>query len=1221
LARELLANRFQVLGVLGEGAMGRVLRVFDQARGEEVALKVITGARDKSTLQFRREFRLMTGLRHPNCCAVYDYGLLDDGDPYFTMEIVPGHGLDERLPLPPERFGPLFAQLLLALGYVHRQGLVHLDVKAANVRVMPDGTLKLMDFGLMEYAGQGNESIRGTLPYVSPEMARRAPVDRRSDLYSAGVLAYELLTGRLPFPGPGAIAVLRAHLTEPPPALHGVPPELARIVRKLLAKEPVERYQSADEVLADLGHEPPAGIGGSLLTSPLVGREAELAVLQAGLAAVEAGRPGGIVHLYGAPGIGKRRLVEELRVQVQLAHVPFARGRAPEHQRVPYAPLVELVRGLLPVMQGHVPGALAAAAPVLVGLWPEVGGPPAPAMESPRHEMLRLQATLTELLKALAAVRPFVAVLENWQWADEPSVEFVTYARRNLGDAPVLLVLAADRAPEPVLGTALALNGLPPAALERMVANMLGSEDVGAAFAGAIGAATGRNPLHVERLLEHLVKAGHLVRRAGRWDTALDPALVALPASLEALLAERLAELPAGAVAVARAVAVHERPAPIELLQAVTGLEDTVLFDALAALQRAQVLAPDDHGRYAFGRAPEREVVYAGLAPAERQALHHAVAGALLGEAAGRPLAELPADLVVALATHARHGARAEEAITYCLEAGRRAVALFALADAEDFLASGLALLDATGGARGPERLAYLRLLGETQRQAGHAKEALGWLAEAVAAAEVLAAGGLAGLLTSIAACHLMLAQYDEAIATADRAARLGQAGGEHTGTARAYRTIGRAQFFRGDLAAAREAAERALEHAEAGGEPGIRGLAYAFSGFLEVAAAEPGGAAAGVERLERAIGLLQEVGDRVGLNDAYNLIGNAHLTLGDPQRARAVFEASAGISRENGLREEESVALVSLAGTAVELGAPAEAREQAAQAHALAAEIGAKLPLGMAMAVEGLAAAYLGDLAPALALPREAAELAHAIGNRYLESAVLPPRVEALVQLGRLGEADEACLADTDSPEAAGALGAWGAIALALRDRPEAALARVATGEAAVAQTGSRALAVLLGQARALVALRQARWEEARAHAEAALGQAEALGLLPRAAELRGLLGESALAVGDRAAREHFEAMGALATRTHIPALRAEALFGLAASEPYAPHAQALADEAGAILRGLVGPLSPAEAGPYLDLPPRRRVLEGNYLAFGLPHQRRQPPPTGGFGLNWTRL
>ena len=221
-----IANRYEVLETLGEGAMGLVWRVHDSVANQEVALKIISqryGASApgeapsaKSVLQFQQEFRLMTQLRHPNCCAVYEYGLVGDGSPFFTMEVVEGRGLDELKPLDGPTFVHVLSQVLLALGYIHQLGFVHCDLKSANVRVKPDGTVKLMDYGLMEYARRPSGFINGTIAYISPEVIRRGAIDQRTDLYSLGVLAYEMLTGQVPFNSNDARLVLGAHINEAP---------------------------------------------------------------------------------------------------------------------------------------------------------------------------------------------------------------------------------------------------------------------------------------------------------------------------------------------------------------------------------------------------------------------------------------------------------------------------------------------------------------------------------------------------------------------------------------------------------------------------------------------------------------------------------------------------------------------------------------------------------------------------------------------------------------------------------------------------------------------------------------------------------------------------------------------------------------------------------------------------------------------------------------------
>ncbi|MDB5097909.1 MAG: putative serine/threonine protein kinase, partial [Cyanobacteria bacterium RYN_339] len=362
MTTDLLANRYRPLRPLGEGAMGLVWLVDDTSTGEQVALKAISrkiGATDKSILQFKQEFRLMTQLRHPNCCEVYDYGVLESGEPYFTMEVVPGKGLDELVPLKPGDFSAIMGQLALALGYVHQLGFVHRDLKSANVRVKPDGTVKLMDYGLMEHAGRGGEGIAGTIGYMAPELIKRAPLDQRADLYSLGCLGYEMLTGRLPFTGERPMDVLRAHVQERPvpPTSHraGLAPAQEKLVLGLLAKEPIDRPQSAVTVLDALGIEAPPGIGGNLLSAPLLGREKESAALSEGLERVAKGGTAGFYVLSGPAGIGKSRLVDELRCRALLENIPCGMGKMDHQDVVPYAAFTTAVRDVVPALRQVVP--------------------------------------------------------------------------------------------------------------------------------------------------------------------------------------------------------------------------------------------------------------------------------------------------------------------------------------------------------------------------------------------------------------------------------------------------------------------------------------------------------------------------------------------------------------------------------------------------------------------------------------------------------------------------------------------------------------------------------------------------------------------------------------------------------------------------------------------------------------------------------------------------
>jgi hypothetical protein len=534
MSTEILINRYKVLERLGEGAMGAVWLVEDSTSQQLLAMKVLSGQMehgDKSFLQLKQEFRLMTQLHHPNCCAVYDYGQLPEGSPYLTMELVPGQGLDEMLPTGVDEFRALFSQLLLALGYVHQLGYVHCDIKSQNVRVKPDGTVKLMDYGLMELAGRSGAPIKGTLAYLAPEVVKRGPIDRRADLYSLGALAYEMLTGSPPFTTGSSMDILRAHVTDAPrPLSHvlaGIDPLIERIVMKLLAKEPLERYQSAYEALADLGVEPPAGIGGNLLTSPMMGRNQPLGDLAERLVAIAKWQPGSTVLITGDGGIGKSRLTEEFRYLVQVEDLSYAVGTLTEQTATPYGPMVELLRKLLPSMREHVPLVLAAQAPVLVKLLPELGVAPAPDLDPPVREKLRLQATVSELLTALAQAQPMVVALENWQWADPLSAELFEYMQRNTREASILYVVTARVVPEAVNGWGenvfhIALDGLEARGIWRMVTSMLGTDAVGARFMSQVAEFSGGNPFLIERLLEHLVRERVLISERGRWNTQIE---------------------------------------------------------------------------------------------------------------------------------------------------------------------------------------------------------------------------------------------------------------------------------------------------------------------------------------------------------------------------------------------------------------------------------------------------------------------------------------------------------------------------------------------------------------------------------------------------------------------------------------------------------------------------------------------------------------------------
>jgi tetratricopeptide (TPR) repeat protein len=248
---------YKILALLGEGGMGEVYLARDTRLGRQVAVKIVSAPFSE---RFEREARAISTLNHPHICTLYDVGSFE-GTGYLVMELV--EGAPVKGPMPWKDAARHVADVCDALEAAHRKRIVHRDLKPGNVLLTPLG-VKVIDFGLakQEHAGETTAAavtaagtVVGTAAYMAPEQASGGSVDARSDLWAVGVLLFELLSGRLPFRGRSASAILAEILDPAALALEfpaGVPADLVRIVRKLLAKEPAERYQHADDVAVDL---------------------------------------------------------------------------------------------------------------------------------------------------------------------------------------------------------------------------------------------------------------------------------------------------------------------------------------------------------------------------------------------------------------------------------------------------------------------------------------------------------------------------------------------------------------------------------------------------------------------------------------------------------------------------------------------------------------------------------------------------------------------------------------------------------------------------------------------------------------------------------------------------------------------------------------------------------------------------------------------------------
>ena len=259
-----LGGRYRLVELLGSGGMATIYRATDTGLGRDVALKLLRPEylRDPDfSSRFRQEAQAAASLSHPNIVTVYDYGE-DPSGPYIVMELVDGEDLATILrrsgALPPRQVARIGAGVARALAAAHARGLVHRDIKPGNVLIGADGAVKVVDFGIARAIAEAQVTLPGTtlgsVHYFSPEQARGEPATASSDIYSLGIVLYEMLTGVRPFEGDSAASVALARLTGPIPdpttVRPSVPADLAAITRRAMALDPKDRWPSA-AVMAD----------------------------------------------------------------------------------------------------------------------------------------------------------------------------------------------------------------------------------------------------------------------------------------------------------------------------------------------------------------------------------------------------------------------------------------------------------------------------------------------------------------------------------------------------------------------------------------------------------------------------------------------------------------------------------------------------------------------------------------------------------------------------------------------------------------------------------------------------------------------------------------------------------------------------------------------------------------------------------------------------------
>jgi predicted ATPase len=701
---------YEILGLLGKGGMGVVYKARQKSLDRLVALKFLPAdcARDPLWLErFRREAVTASALNHPNICTIYDTGEAA-GRPYLSMELIEGRTLAAlaREGLAGCELARVFRQAAAALAAAAAAGVVHRDIKPENLMLRSDGLLKVLDFGLARRlaisedvaggVGTAPGMRVGTVLYMSPEQARGQPPGPAGDVFSLGLVLYELATGRHPFPGESEIAVLYAICVDepvPPGRLNPeLGPALTSLIERMLQKDARLRPDAArvESELAALAQvaPPAADPAPTPARAPVVGRSLERRALDEAFAAVAGGR-GQVVCIAGEPGLGKTTLAETFLVDLEAAGrvAGIARGRCSERLAASeaYLPLFEALDSLVRGDDGTTMARLLRA---VAPTWYVHVAPRGDdsleqlAQRAKTSSQERMKRELLAFCQEASRSRPLVLFLDDLHWVDACTVDLLSYlGARSTGLR--LLVLVTYRPTELLLGQhpfvpvqlelqrhgvcrEIALSFLCRGDVENYLSLVLGGHRLPPEFIDLIHAKTEGNALFLVDLLRYLQDRGEIAPGPEGWalTRAAGDFLPGLPESVRSMIQKKIGLLRKSDLRLLSSASVQGYRFDSAVLARVSGMDPATVEERLATLDRVHGMVrlrkqrefPDGTPtlRYQFVHVLYQNALYDGLQPSRRaawssatarvlQALHGAQAAAvtnelaLLFEAGGEP--------------------------------------------------------------------------------------------------------------------------------------------------------------------------------------------------------------------------------------------------------------------------------------------------------------------------------------------------------------------------------------------------------------------------------------------------------------------------------------------------------------------------------------------------------------------------------------------------------
>jgi tetratricopeptide (TPR) repeat protein len=719
----IINDRYRLDTEIGQGGMGTVFRAHDNVLDRDVAVKLMSGTRlgTEGRSRLLVEAQTVAKLKHPNIVTVYDAGEFEN-QPYVVMEYVQGVTLNEYQPDGLERIIEIARQICAALQHAHEQNIVHRDLKPENVIIEPDGSTRLMDFGLaVSTATRMTEDgvISGTVFYMSPEQAFGYEVTPQSDLYSLGVILYELTTQQLPFEAEDALAVITQHIHAPvvPPRAKNeqIPIQLNDLILSLLNKEPHDRPKSASEVSSLLEEVSMLKAGEApiqelyvldrIVRGRIVGRQKEFAEARHLWHKAAAGQ-GQILLISGEPGIGKTRLMREVITHAEVSGGHALIGDCYAESNAPYNAFAQIIRQALNRFSQNgfeIPDSvlddLLKLTPDQRYQYPQVQ--PNPILD-PETEQLRLFENVVTFCNLLSDESPLLLVVEDVHWGDSGTLKMLHHLIRRTQKQPVMILVTYReielKKSRPFnelllelnrqrLGRRMKLNRLDREQTREMLAAIF-AEHITPEFLDGIYHETDGNPFFIEEVCRTLVESGAVYFADGQWDRPEDMAELEIPQGVQIAVETRLSQLPQEQQEILSMASILGREFDFETLMKALNVDEDTLIEALEAAEEAQMIEEiDGKGEvtFSFVHALVPSAITESVRTLRRRKLHRQAAQAI---------EEVSPTDYEALAYHYGEAGQEGLALKYYTLTGERAAAAFANQDAEGHFLAALDLVD-----------------------------------------------------------------------------------------------------------------------------------------------------------------------------------------------------------------------------------------------------------------------------------------------------------------------------------------------------------------------------------------------------------------------------------------------------------------------------------------------------------------------------------------------